>query len=71
LAGVDAQCGGVHGDAVSVPLEKRFITRCTAFSRAIDRAVGDRVDDPMLRSTLGVRMDRHAATGRLKHLAAT
>jgi len=37
--------------------------------RAIDRAVGDRDSGPILRNTLGARMDRHAATRRLKHLA--
>ena len=42
-----------------------------AVGRAIDRAVGDRDDGPILRNTLGGRMDRHAGTRRLKHLAAT
>jgi site-specific recombinase XerD len=40
-------------------------------ARAIERAVDDRSDGPILRNTLGTRMDRHAATRRLKHLAAT
>jgi integrase len=40
-----------------------------AAARAIDRAVDDRTDGPILRNTLGARMDRHAATRRLKHLA--
>src|SRR5262249_49308892 len=43
----------------------------SAVARAIDRVVGDRSDGPILRNTLGTRMDRHAATRRLKHLAAT
>jgi site-specific recombinase XerD len=42
-----------------------------AVARAIDRAVDGRTDGPTLRNTLGARMDRHAATRRLKHLAAT
>jgi site-specific recombinase XerD len=55
---------GKGGKVVLVPLPP-------AVSRAIDRAVGDRDDGPILRNTLGVRMDRHAATRRPKHLAAT
>jgi site-specific recombinase XerD len=39
-------------------------------ARAIDWAVGDREIGPILRNTVGARMDRHAATRRLKHLAA-
>ena len=39
-----------------------------AVARAIDRAVGDRTSGPLLRTRLGTRMDRHAATRRLKHL---
>ncbi|MEV6374850.1 tyrosine-type recombinase/integrase [Micromonospora musae] len=38
-------------------------------ARSIDRAVDDRPSGPILRNTLGGRMDRHAATRRLKHLA--
>jgi integrase/recombinase XerD len=55
---------GKGGKVALVPLPP-------AVSRAIDRAVGDRDDGPILRNTLGARMDRHAATRRLKHLAAT
>jgi site-specific recombinase XerD len=55
---------GKGGKVVLVPLPP-------AVSRAIDRAVADRDDGPILRNTLGGRMDRHAATRRLKHLAAT
>jgi integrase/recombinase XerD len=40
-----------------------------AVGRAIDRAVGDRGDGPILLNRAGARMDRHAATRRLKHLA--
>jgi hypothetical protein len=55
---------GKGGKVVLIPLPP-------AVGRAIDRAVGDRDDGPILRNTLGGRMDRHAATRRLKHLAAT
>ena len=40
-------------------------------ARAVDRAVDGRLDGPILRNILGARMDRHAATHRLRHLAAT
>jgi site-specific recombinase XerD len=55
---------GKGGKVVLVPLPP-------AVGRAIDRAVDGRDTGPILRNTLGVRMDRHAATRRLKHLAAT
>jgi hypothetical protein len=55
---------GKGGKVVLVPLPP-------AVARAIDRAVDDRADGPILRNSLGVRMDRHAATRRLKHLAAS
>ena len=55
---------GKGGKVVLVPLPP-------AVARAIDRAVDDRIDGPILHNTLGVRMDRHAATRRLKHLAAS
>jgi len=42
-----------------------------AVGRAIDRAVGDRSTGPILLNRAGARMDRHAATRRLKRLAAT
>ncbi len=42
-----------------------------AVARAIDRAIDGRDVGPVLRNTLGARMDRHAATHRLKHLAQT
>jgi integrase/recombinase XerD len=53
---------GKGGKVVHVPLPP-------AVARAIDRAIDDRSDGPILRNTLGARMDRHAATRRLKHLA--
>jgi integrase/recombinase XerD len=55
---------GKGGKIVLIPLPP-------AVARAIDRAVDNRTDGPILRNTLGVRMDRHAATRRLKRLAAT
>jgi integrase/recombinase XerD len=55
---------GKGGKVVLVPLPP-------AVAQAIDRAVDGRPDGPILRNTLGARMDRHAATRRLKHLAAT
>jgi integrase/recombinase XerD len=55
---------GKGGKVVLIPLPP-------AVGRAIDRAVGDRDNGPILRNTLGGRMDRHAATRRLRHLAAT
>jgi integrase/recombinase XerD len=57
----------VHGKGdrvVLVPLPP-------AVGRALDRAIGDRVDGPLLRNTRGGRMDRHDATLRLRHLADT
>ena len=42
-----------------------------AVGRAIDRAVGSRVRGPILLNTRGARVERHAATRRLRHLAAT
>ena len=40
-----------------------------AVGRAIDRAVGDRMRGAVLRNSRGARMDRHAATRRLRRLA--
>jgi integrase/recombinase XerD len=40
-----------------------------AVGRAIDRAAGGRTGGPILLNTRGTRMDRHAATRRLRHLA--
>ncbi|WP_433076599.1 tyrosine-type recombinase/integrase [Dactylosporangium sp. CA-052675] len=53
---------GKGGKVVLIPLPP-------AVARAIERAVGDRADGPVLRNTLGGRMDRHAASRRLRHLA--
>ena len=40
-----------------------------AVGRAIDKAVAARIHGPILLNTRGARMDRHAATRRLRHLA--
>jgi site-specific recombinase XerD len=40
-----------------------------AVGRAIDQATGDRAGGPILLNSRGTRMDRHAATRRLRHLA--
>jgi site-specific recombinase XerD len=42
-----------------------------AVGRAIDRAAGARTRGPILLNSRGARMDRHAATRRLRHLAET
>jgi hypothetical protein len=42
-----------------------------AVARAIDRAVRTRTAGPILQNTPGARMDRHAATRRLRRLADT
>jgi integrase len=55
---------GKSGKVVLIPLPP-------AVARALDRAVDGRDGGPILRNTIGVRMDRHAATRRFKHLAAT
>jgi site-specific recombinase XerD len=53
---------GKGGKVVLVPLPP-------AVSRAIERAAGDRASGPLLLNRRGARMDRHAATRRLRHLA--
>ena len=42
-----------------------------AVGRAIDRAVAARVRGPILLNNRGTRMDRHAATRRLRRLAGS
>jgi integrase/recombinase XerD len=42
-----------------------------AVARAIDRAIGARSSGPILLNSRGTRMDRHAATRRLRRLAGT
>jgi integrase len=52
---------GKGGKTVLVPLPP-------AVGRALDRAIGDRAHGPILLNTRGARMDRHAATRRLRAL---
>ena len=42
-----------------------------AVGRAIDRAIATRAPSPILLNSRGTRMDRHAATRRLRRLAET
>jgi integrase len=42
-----------------------------AVGRAIDRSIGTRTHGPILLNSRGARMDRHAATRRLRRLAET
>jgi integrase/recombinase XerD len=42
-----------------------------AAGQAIDRAISARIRGPILLNSRGVRMDRHAATRRLRRLAET
>jgi integrase/recombinase XerD len=42
-----------------------------AVRRAIDRSIGSRTGGPILLNSRGARMDRHAATRRLRRLADT
>ena len=53
---------GKGGKVVLTPLSP-------AVQRAVERAVSGRTDGPILLNLRAVRMDRHAATRRLKHLA--
>jgi integrase/recombinase XerD len=53
---------GKGGKVVLVPLPP-------AVGRAIDRAIASRVGGPILLNTRSARMDRHAATRRLRQLA--
>jgi integrase/recombinase XerD len=65
--------GEEHGHRVLRVLGKgtklALIPLPPAVGRAIDRAVGDRIRGPVLLNRNGNRMDRHAATRRLRHLA--
>jgi integrase/recombinase XerD len=55
---------GKGGKVVLVPLPP-------AVGRPIDTAAGQRSTGPILLNRRGTRMDRHAATRRLKHLATS
>ncbi len=46
-----------------------LIPLAPAVGRAVGRAIGSRTTGPILLNTRGTRMDRHAATRRLRHLA--
>src|SRR5215831_8539584 len=54
---------GKGGKVVLIPLPP-------AVGRAIDQAIGARTSGPILCNSRGARMDRHAATRRLRRLAA-
>jgi site-specific recombinase XerD len=54
---------GKGGKVVLTPLPP-------AVGRAVDRAIAGRQEGPILRNRIGTRMDRHAATRRLRRLAA-
>jgi integrase/recombinase XerD len=57
----------VHGKGSKIVL----VPLPPAVGRAIDRAVGGRAGGPILLNSRGTRMDRHAATRRLRRLADT
>jgi integrase/recombinase XerD len=67
--------GEVHGHSVLRVHGKgdkiAIVPLPPAVSRAIDRAVDGREHRPILRNRAGRRMDRHAATRRLRALATT
>ncbi len=58
--------GGFYRTCVSDELPEHS----PAVARSVDRAVADRTDGPLLLNTVGRRLDRHAATRRLRRLAA-
>jgi site-specific recombinase XerD len=64
----------VHGHRVLRVLGKGGKITLTplppAVNRAVERAVAGRNHGPILLNRVGARMDRHAATRRLRHLAA-
>ena len=70
-----ADLGGEHGHRVLRVCGKGtkivLVPLPPAVGRAIDRAAGLRDRGPILLNTRGARMDRHAATRRLRHLART
>ena len=67
-----ADLGEEHGHRVlrvCAKGTKVVLVPLPAVGRAIDQAVGSREHGPILLNTRGTRMDRHAATRRLRHLA--
>jgi len=51
------------------PWDVVLVTLPPAVGRAIDRAIGNHDSGPILLNSRGARMDRHAATRRLRRLA--
>jgi integrase len=68
-----ADLGEEHGQHVLRVVGKGtrivLVPLLSAVGRAADRAVGERVSGPILLNRRGARMDRHAATRRLRRLA--
>jgi integrase/recombinase XerD len=68
-----ADLGEEHGDRVLRVCGKGtkvvLVPLPPSVGRAIDRAIGSRTSGPVLLNSRGTRMDRHAATRRLRHLA--
>jgi integrase/recombinase XerD len=66
-----ADLGDEHGHWVLRVCGKgtKIVLVLPAVGRAIDRAIGCRTRGPVLLNSLGARMDRHAATRRLRQLA--
>jgi hypothetical protein len=62
----DADLAGRDTDLILAALEYGMTGETRVAATRSDRA-----DDDVLRNTLGTRMERHAATRRLKHLAET
>jgi len=69
-----ADLGEEHGHRILRVLGKGarvvLVPLPPAVGRAVDRAIGHRESGPILLNARGNRMDRHAATRRLRHLAA-
>jgi site-specific recombinase XerD len=70
-----ADLGEVHGHRVLRVCGKGtkivLVPLPPAVGQAIDQAIGPRCAGPILLNTRGTRMDRHAATRRLRRLAET
>jgi integrase/recombinase XerD len=64
-----ADLGEEHGHRVLRVCGKGTKVVLVPLPPAIDRATGSRVRGPILLNSRGTRMDRHAATRRLRHLA--
>jgi integrase/recombinase XerD len=66
-----ADLGEEHGYRVLQVCGKGTKVVLVPLPPAVDRAIGSRARGPILLNTRGSRMDRHAATRRLRHLAET